>query len=313
MMLRNLDTGAEERVADVSSYTFDDSAHVLEYTVTSRDSTKDGVYLRDLATGATRAVMSGPGNYRAFTFDRAQKQFVFTADRDDFGKPNARAAVYYGTVKSGTAQTLVTTSALPPGYRFPNNFSASFTRAGNAVTVTIAPPAEDAVPADSLIGKARFDLWHYKDVQIQPTQLLQVQAALNRTYQGLVDIATKKFTRLTDENFPSVTLSDDAKVVLQATGAPYDLSRTWGDGGTDVTLTDPAGTPISGAHVNMEADMSHPGMAPVFFSGKESAPGSLMGAVDLSMPGDWTILLHITLANGAKVEKQFDLPGVLAN
>jgi hypothetical protein len=80
-----------------------------------------------------------------------------------------------------------------------------------------------------------------------------------------------------------------------------------------VTLTDPAGTPISGAHVNMEADMSHPGMAPVFFSGRESAPGSFTGEVDLSMPGDWTILLHITLANGAKVEKQFELPGVLAN
>jgi hypothetical protein len=79
------------------------------------------------------------------------------------------------------------------------------------------------------------------------------------------------------------------------------------------TLTDPAGAPISGAHINMEADMSHPGMAPVFFSAKESAPGSFTGAVDLSMPGDWTILLHITLANGAKVEKQFSLPGVSAN
>jgi hypothetical protein len=80
-----------------------------------------------------------------------------------------------------------------------------------------------------------------------------------------------------------------------------------------VILTDPAGAPISGAHVNMEADMSHPGMAPVFFSGQESAPGSFTGDVDLAMPGDWTILLHITLANGAKVEKQFDLPGVLGN
>jgi hypothetical protein len=79
------------------------------------------------------------------------------------------------------------------------------------------------------------------------------------------------------------------------------------------TLTDPAGAPISGARVNMEADMSHPGMAPVFFSARESGSGSFTGAVDLSMPGDWTILLHITLANGAKVEKQFDLPGVLAN
>ncbi|HVW08866.1 MAG TPA: FixH family protein [Bryobacteraceae bacterium] len=80
-----------------------------------------------------------------------------------------------------------------------------------------------------------------------------------------------------------------------------------------ITLTDPAGAPISGAHVNMEADMSHPGMAPVFFAAKEAAPGSFTGAVDLNMPGDWTILLHITLASGAKVEKQFDLPGVLAN
>ncbi|HEY4088336.1 MAG TPA: FixH family protein [Bryobacteraceae bacterium] len=80
-----------------------------------------------------------------------------------------------------------------------------------------------------------------------------------------------------------------------------------------VTLTDPAGAPLSGAHVNMEADMSHPGMAPVFFSSKESGLGSFTGALDLSMPGDWTILLHITLANGAKVEKQFSLPGVLAN
>ena len=80
-----------------------------------------------------------------------------------------------------------------------------------------------------------------------------------------------------------------------------------------VTLMDPAGAPVSGAHVNMEADMSHPGMAPVFFPAKESGPGSFTGAVDLSMPGDWTILLHITLANGAKVEKQFNLPGVLAN
>lgn len=80
-----------------------------------------------------------------------------------------------------------------------------------------------------------------------------------------------------------------------------------------VTLMDPAGAPLSGTHLNMEADMSHPGMAPVFFSAQQSSPGSFTGAVDLSMPGDWTILLHITLANGAKVEKQFSLPGVLAN
>lgn len=119
VVLRNLDSGAEERLADVSQYTFDDSARVLAYTVTSRDSTKDGVYLRDLATGNTRTVMSGPGNYRAFTFDRAQSQFVFTSDKDNFGKPNAGIVVYHGTVKAGIAQPLLTAAALPPSIAFP--------------------------------------------------------------------------------------------------------------------------------------------------------------------------------------------------
>ena len=240
LTLRNLDSGAEEKLADVSSYTFDDSAKVLAYTVTSRDSTTDGVYLRDLATGTTRTVMAGPGNFRAFTFDRAQQQYVFASDKDTFGKSEVLQVVYHGTVKAGSATPLLTTAALPAGFRFPDAVTASFTRAGNAVMVSIAPPKEELVPTDSLTGKAKFDLWHWKDAQIQPTQLLQVAQAVNRTYQGIVNLTTKKFTRLTDENFPNTVLSDDAKVGMQSTGVPYALQSTWGAGATDVYLIDPA-------------------------------------------------------------------------
>ena len=240
LTLRNLDTGAEEKLADVTFYAFDDSAKVLAYTVASRDSTKDGVYLRDLAAGTTRTVMTGPGNYRSFTFDTPQQQFVFTSDKDTFGRSEVLQVLYHGTVKAGTAAPILTTAALPAGFRFPDAVTASFTRAGNAVTVSIAPPKEELVPNDSLVGKAKFDLWHWKDAQIQPTQLLQVNQAINRTYQGLVNLTTKKFTRLTDDDFPSTVLSDDAKVGLQATGVPYALSNTWGDGGTDVYVIDPA-------------------------------------------------------------------------
>jgi dipeptidyl aminopeptidase/acylaminoacyl peptidase len=224
----------------VSFYTFDDSAKVLAYTVTSRDSTKDGVYLRDLATGTTRTVMSGPGNYRAFTFDRAQQQYVFASDKDEFGKTDAKPVIYYGTVKAGNATPLVTASALPAGTRFPDNPSAGFTRNGTMVTLAIAPPKITLVPDDSLVGKAKFDLWHWNDAAIQPTQLLQVNQEVNRTYQALVNITTKKLTQLTSDSFPSVSMSDDAKTALQSTGVPYDKERTWGDGGNDVYALDPA-------------------------------------------------------------------------
>lgn len=239
--LRNLETGADEVIADVAAYQFDDSAKVLTYTVASRtDSTRDGVYIRNLVSGTTQPVLTGPGNYRAFAFDRLQQQFVFTTDREEFGKPGARQVVYHGSLKTGSAQPVVRTEMLPEGMRFPDNPNVSFTRAGNALQLTFAPPPEDSIPADSLVGKAKFDLWHWKDPALQPTQLLQVNQARNRTYTALYNLATRKLVPLTTDTFPTVQFSDDAKVGLQTTGVPYDIERMWGDGGTDVHVVDPA-------------------------------------------------------------------------
>ena len=239
--LRNLDTSTDEVIADVVAYQFDDSAKVLAYTVASRaDSTKDGVYIRNLVTGVTQNVLTGPGNYRALAFDRTQQQFVFTTDREDFGKPNARQVIYLGSVKTGTAQPIVRSEMLPEGTRFPDSFNVTLNRAGTALQFAIAPPAEDTVPADSLVGKARYDLWHWKDPALQPTQLLQVNQSRNRTYTAVYHLATKKLLQLTHDSFPSVQLSDDGKIGLQSTGVPYDVQRMWGDGGNDIYHVDPA-------------------------------------------------------------------------
>ena len=77
-------------------------------------------------------------------------------------------------------------------------------------------------------------------------------------------------------------------------------------------LSEGAG-PVTGAVVKLEGDMSHPGMAPVFGSATETGPGRYEGHLQLTMPGDWVILEHITLADGHKLEGQFDIKGVLPN
>lgn len=241
IVLRNLGTGAEDTLKDVVSYSFDDSAHVLAYTVASRtDSTTDGVYLRTLATGQVRTVMSGQGNYRGFTFDREQKQYVFTSDRESFGKPDARVTLYYGTVKSGDASVLADSALLPPGLRLTESGGASFTRSGNAVLVTVAPPPFDTIPADSLVGKATFDLWHWKDPQLQPQQVLQVGRARNPTWQGIISLSKRKFVRLTSDSIPVVSLSDDGRVGMASSSTRYDIEKMWGDDGNDIYLVDPA-------------------------------------------------------------------------
>ena len=56
--------------------------------------------------------------------------------------------------------------------------------------------------------------------------------------------------------------------------------------------------------------MSHAGMSPVFANTSEVAPGEYQAKMALSMAGDWIILVHLTLRDGAKVERQFEIKGV---
>ena len=267
IVLRNLDTGAEQKIDDVLTYTFDDSAKVLAYTVVSRDSTKDGAYIRDLAKGTTQTLLAGRGNYRAFTFDKAQQQFVFTSDRDEFGKPNARATLYYGTMKTGKAETLVASGLLPKDMRLADNQPVTFTRSGTALLLNIAPPAQDTIPADSLVGKAVFDLWHYKDPQLQPTQKLQAARERNKSYQAIYNLATKKLVQLTTDSVPNVLLSEEGKTGIATTSVAYDIQRMWGDDGDDVYIVDPAtGTrKLIRQKISGQASLSTDGKYVLFF------------------------------------------------
>ena len=86
-----------------------------------------------------------------------------------------------------------------------------------------------------------------------------------------------------------------------------------GDAMVSVHLSDRTAAPISKAAIMVEADMNHPGMAPFFKAATETAPGHYQARIAFDMAGDWVLLLHITLADGKKMERQIDVRGVVPN
>lgn len=78
----------------------------------------------------------------------------------------------------------------------------------------------------------------------------------------------------------------------------------------DVRLSHKNGQPVSGARVELEGNMTHPGMSPVSVTTKEMASGSYRGTLELTMAGDWIILVNITLADGQRLQRQLELKGV---
>jgi hypothetical protein len=75
-------------------------------------------------------------------------------------------------------------------------------------------------------------------------------------------------------------------------------------------LMDASGTLITGAQMKLEGNMSHAGMAPVFAEANETEPGHYRSTLELSMAGDWLVLVTATLPDDRKFYQQFEIKGV---
>jgi hypothetical protein len=77
-----------------------------------------------------------------------------------------------------------------------------------------------------------------------------------------------------------------------------------------VSLRGADNEPLTGASVQLEGNMSHAGMVPVFAQAMETAPGLYEANLEFTMGGDWFILVQAILADGRSMERKVDLPGV---
>ena len=234
MVLRDLVTGGETRVTDVLAFEFNGDGTRLAYTVSSRDSTRDGVYVHSPADGRVTAILTGPGNYRQLTFDDDGEQLAFVSDRDEYASEKPRFTLYYVSAKARTAVPIVTSDALANGNTVADRGTLEFTRDGSALVFSVAPPQLDSIPADSLADKAVYDLWHWRDPRLQSQQQLSAGRDRSRTYTAVYHIGAKRFLQLTNDTIATVSLSDDGRIGLANSPLPYMVESMWGDGGSDV-------------------------------------------------------------------------------
>ena len=75
-------------------------------------------------------------------------------------------------------------------------------------------------------------------------------------------------------------------------------------------VADASGKPATGVRIQLEANMSHAGMTPVLAFARETDPGRYSSTIELSMAGDWFVLVYITLPDGGKVKREFEIKGV---
>lgn len=80
-----------------------------------------------------------------------------------------------------------------------------------------------------------------------------------------------------------------------------------------LTLSGSDGAPLDGAAIEVEGNMNHAGMVPVFRTLESSGDGAYASGFEFTMGGDWYVVVRGELADGRALERVFDVPAVPAD
>jgi len=80
-----------------------------------------------------------------------------------------------------------------------------------------------------------------------------------------------------------------------------------GDAMLVITVTDSSSAPVNDAKIAVRGDMNHAGMTSVFGEIESGSNGQYRVPFEWAMAGDWIVEVTVTLANGEKVVKSFDM------
>jgi hypothetical protein len=78
----------------------------------------------------------------------------------------------------------------------------------------------------------------------------------------------------------------------------------------EIRIRDAQGRPLAATGMELEATMSHPGMVPTFATARSEQPDRWLAEIELTMGGDWVVLVDARLEDGRAIRRTIPLPGV---
>jgi len=240
LVLRDLATGMEQRIPDVTSQSFSKYGRWLVYATSATDAEDDGVFAMELSTGVITPLISGRGAYRSIAISEDEKRVAFLSDRDDYGPEKPSMSLYHWAEGDDSAAKIAgeETEGIPEGWWVAAS-GPRFTEDGRRLLFNTQPRPEDAGKTKAQLDKekkakakdpvVKLDIWHWKDDALQPRQLLQAEQERRRSYQALFDIEAGRVVQLATKEMPSVRVDarSSSDLAVGTSSAKYAVSESW--------------------------------------------------------------------------------------
>ncbi|HYC52841.1 MAG TPA: prolyl oligopeptidase family serine peptidase [Gemmatimonadaceae bacterium] len=219
-------------IANVSEFSFDDSADWMAYAVAIADQVGNSLQLRQLSTGVTRSLDAAKAQYRRITWadsmDALAAIRVVTDSTQTNGNQEVVTALLWPRASVAGAPVTIdaTTTGMPEGMALTSDYSIDFGRFARVLYVGVREPrparprstggftppspggtAPGAGAGGQVAAAPQTDadvpslvLWHWKDPRTQSAQQVQETSDRNFAYTAAYQVAARKLVRLTDDN-----------------------------------------------------------------------------------------------------------------
>jgi dipeptidyl aminopeptidase/acylaminoacyl peptidase len=239
-MLELVDLGSSSPalpIANVSEFSFDDSADWIAYSVSVADQLGNGLQLRQLSTGITRSLDAQKATYRRITWgdssDALAAVRVVTDTSITSTIDEQVTVVLWPRASLASTRTVEITSAtngISGGLVLSGDYALNFGYRSNILYVGLreprpprtratggfsAPSPGGSAPGAGNTGRIAaapqtdadvpsLVLWHWKDPRTQAAQQIQENADRSYAYVAAYNIASGKVLPLADERMRSV-------------------------------------------------------------------------------------------------------------
>jgi len=247
LILRELATGQEINIGNVSEFAFDKHGHYLAWTTDAQDKTGNGVSLRDMADGTIRSIESDDAavySHLTWTEDGDGLAVLKGVDNKAYEDKLYSVVGFKDFGSSGPQKTIFNpTSAqnFPAGMTVSPDRAPQWTKNLDALLFGIhkvkkkehaegdksegagAGPAAAAASAEPLPeDKVDLVIWNWQDKRLQSQQMVQEPQDKTYSYLSIYRPAENKFIRLADDDVRQVTPAREQKFALGRATEPYE-------------------------------------------------------------------------------------------
>jgi dienelactone hydrolase len=230
LVLRSLDSGAEQRFEHVTEFSLSRDGSRLAFATTGPDSSATGVWVVETAKGAVQRLMTGDAVFRSLAFDESGTQLAFLARAG--AEDSLPHTLFHWRAGMPAAREVVRAAmpGLPDAWQVSQHRAPSFSKSGARLFFGTAPPSVPE-PKDTLTDEERVtvEIWHWRDPTLQPMQKLQLRRERERSYLAMLDLRRDRVTQLATPDVPEVTVGrhGDADVALATSERPYLMRSSW--------------------------------------------------------------------------------------